>query len=125
MSLALAFEITPCYLNKKQNQPKKLNIFQKHQVLCTVSEAQQSSSIPGEPTAMWHFFSLTLSWLRGVPPMKTWHSKPSIFTPIVVITAWICTAISRVGAKIRICKGQRLNLKAAVGVRKLKPSLEP
>lgn len=64
---------------------------------------------------MWHFFSLILSWLRGVPPMKTWHAKPSIFMAIIVITAWICTAISLVGARIRICAGQGLNgrIKAA------------
>lgn len=59
-------------------------------------------SLPGEPTAIWHFLSLILSWFKGVPPMKTWHSKPSILIPIVVITACICTAISRVGAKTRI-----------------------
>lgn len=38
--------------------------------------------------------------------MNTWHSKPSILIPIVVITAWICTAISLVGARIRICAEQ-------------------
>lgn len=72
---------------------------------------------------MWHFFSRTLSWLRGVPPMKTWHSKPSIFTPMVVITAWICTAISRVGARIRICRDQGANVKAAAP--RATPGTEP
>lgn len=40
--------------------------------------------------------------------MNTWHSRPSIFMPMVVMTAWICTAISLVGARTRICEGQGL-----------------
>lgn len=59
--------------------------------------------LPGEPTAMWHFFRWALSWLTGLPPMKTWHSRPSIAQPMAITTEWICTAISRVGAKTRTC----------------------
>lgn len=57
--------------------------------------------LPGEPTAMWHFFRWCLSWLTALPPMKTWHSRPSMAQPIAMSTEWICTAISRVGAKTR------------------------
>lgn len=58
---------------------------------------------PGDPTAMWHFLRLILSWLTGVPPMKTWHCRPSMALPIAMTTEWICTAISRVGASTSTC----------------------
>lgn len=60
------------------------------------------NNLPGEPTAIWHFLSLVLSCDNGVPPIKTWHSNPSIFIPMAVITECIWTAISLVGANIKI-----------------------
>lgn len=64
---------------------------------------------PGEPTAMWHFFRWFLSWLTALPPMNTWHSRPSMAQPIAMTTEWICTAISLVGAKTRTCREQEEN----------------
>lgn len=89
-----------------------------------VTKVQWSVLLPGEPTAMWHFFSLILSWFKGVPPMKTWHSKPSILIPIVVITAWICTAISLVGAKTRIWN-KELGFEGTVTAQWIRCSLSP
>lgn len=63
--------------------------------------------LPGEPTATWHFFRWVLSWLTGLPPMKTWHSRPSMAQPMAMTTEWICTAISRVGASTRTCRREK------------------
>lgn len=52
---------------------------------------------------MWHLFRWLLSWLTARPPINTWHCKPSIAPPTASSTEWICTAISRVGARTRTC----------------------
>ena len=59
---------------------------------------------PGVPTAIWHgFLSIFLLSSTGNPPMKTWQARLSICEPIEVITSFICTAISLVGARISTC----------------------
>lgn len=50
---------------------------------------------------MWHPFRRLLSWLTARPPMNTWHCRPSMAPPTASSTEWICTAISRVGARTR------------------------
>lgn len=74
---------------------------QNSMTLTWAGKASRTTLLPGEPTAIWHFFRWSLSWLTGLPPMKTWHSRPSMAQPIAMTTEWICTAISRVGARTR------------------------
>ena len=67
---------------------------------------------PGVPTAMWHgFFSIFLLSSTGKPPINTWQTTLSICEPVEVITSFIWTAISLVGARIRTYSGVKIWMK--------------
>lgn len=65
-------------------------------------------TLPGVPTAMWHFFSLATSSANGSPPMNVWQRSWGREAPIEQMTCWIWTAISLVGASTSTYSQRRL-----------------
>ena len=64
----------------------------------------RSDTRPGVPTAMWQLFAAAPSAVKESPPINSPIFTWAVYLPIVVITSWIWTASSRVGAKTNTCR---------------------